>query len=472
MRQLYWMLALLGLVCISCTPKTTEETKATVETQPLIPRVSDDPCATFEDSRMGQNALDAHVIYRDYIRAKNYPEALPYWRQAFEYAPAADGKRQTHYEDGIDIYEHFLAESNSSTNKRIYLDSIFDLYARMGVCYYAGDEGYIAGRKGFDLYYKYRDFIENDEIFDFFKSALDIDGLETQAFVINPFTALLVEMFRAEEISQDVAVEYARLVLDICEKRVDDTEEGWPIVLGYAPVRLEAFETVRGFYDCDYYREKYFEPVDLNSVDCEELFLIATRLKYGGCDMESAEMSALSAEYSKRCRVGPDPVLADARTALEEDRYRDAIELYLSYLEGIDDADRLAKFNMRISKIYYGHVRDFRKAREYAYKALEYRPNWGEPYIVIGKLYASSGPLCGPGRGWDSQIVTWPAIDKFRKARSVDPSVSAEANKWITYYQKYMPSVEDIFQRQLNNGDAFRVGCWIQENTTIRPAKK
>ena len=279
-------------------------------------------------------------------------------------------------------------------------------------------------------------------------------------------------MYQAKQISQEVAIVYARMVLDICEQRVGDEEEGWPIVVGYAPIQLEAFETVRGFYNCDYYKEKYFEPVDLSAVDCEELFLIATRLKYGGCDMESTELQALSEEYGRRCRVGPNPVLADARTALEEDRYRDAIELYLTYLEGLDDKDRLAKFNLRISKIYYGHVRDFRKAREYAYKALDYRPNWGEPYIVIGKLYASSGPLCGPGRGWDSQIVTWPAIDKFKQAKRVDPSVAAEANKWIAYYQKYMPSVDDIFLRLLSEGDAFKVECWIQENTTVRAAKK
>ncbi len=472
MKSLLFVFALCCVTFCSCTPKTTKEAQATEETTPKLQLKSDDPCATFEDSRLGEDALNAHVIYRDFMRAKRYGDALPYWREAYAYAPAADGKRQTHYEDGIDIYEHYLTETASVDKKRLYLDSIFDLYDNMAVCYHPGEQGYIAGRKGFDLYYKYRDFVENDEIFSYFKTALDMDGKETQAFVINPFTALLVEMFRAEQISREVAVEYARMVLDICERRLDDDEDGWPIVLGYAPVRLEAFETVRGFYDCSYFKEKYFEPVDLSAVDCEELFLIATRLKYGGCDMESPEFQALSAEYSARCRVGPNPVLAKARTALEEDRYRDAIEFYLTYLEGVDDSDRLAKFNLRISKIYYGHVRNFRKAREYAYKALEYRPNWGEPYIVIGKLYASSGPLCGPGRGWDSQIVTWPAIDKFRKAKSVDPSVANEANKWIAYYQKYMPSVEDIFQRQLNNGDTFKVGCWIQENTTIRPANK
>jgi tetratricopeptide (TPR) repeat protein len=472
MKQLFLLVSVCLIVFIGCTPKVAIETQAKEEVKPTLPKTSDDPCATFEDSRMGENALNSHVIYRDFIRYKKYMEALPYWREAYTYAPAADGKRQTHYEDGIDIYEYIISTSLSDTGKRIYLDSIFDLYDKMGDCYHQGDEGYIAGRKGFDLYYKYRDFIKNDEIFSYFTKALDTDQLETQSFVINPFTALLVEMFRAKQISQDVAVKYARLILDICEHRIDDEEDGWPVVVGYAPVQLEAFETVRGFYDCEYYKDKYFEPVDLTTVDCEEIFLIATQLKYGGCDIESPELIALGAEYSKRCRVGPSPLLSEARTALEEDRYRDAIELYLEYLEDLDDSDRLAQFNLRISKIYYGHVRDFRKAREYAYKALKYRPNWGEPYIVIGKLYASSGPLCGPGRGWDSQIVTWPAIDKFRKAKAVDPSVAAEANKWIAYYQKYMPSVEDIFQRQLKAGDAFKVGCWIQENTTIRPATK
>ena len=68
--------------------------------------------------------------------------------------------------------------------------------------------------------------------------------------------------------------------------------------------------------------------------------------------------------------------------------------------------------------------------------------------------------------------MTWPAIDKFKQARRVDPSVAAEANKWIAYYQKYMPSVDDIFLRLLSEGDAFKVECWIQESTTVRAAKK
>ena len=90
--------------------------------------------------------------------------------------------------------------------------------------------------------------------------------------------------------------------------------------------------------------------------------------------------------------------------------------------------------------------------------------------MLIGKLYASSGPLCGPGRGWDSQIVTWPAIDKWQYAKSIDPSVAEESDKLVRQYWQYMPKKEDIFFRQIAAGSSVRVGCWIQENTTVRTA--
>jgi len=46
-----------------------------------------------------------------------------------------------------------------------------------------------------------------------------------------------------------------------------------------------------------------------------------------------------------------------------------------------------------------------------------------------------------------------------------------EANKLINRYEKYMPSKEDLFQRSLKTGGTFKVKCWIQESTKIRPAK-
>lgn len=458
---------------LGCTPKTAEQTTGG-ETKPTgLPARSDDPCAKFADSKAGQAALDAHVIYRDYIKSEAYDKAMPYWRQAYEDAPAADGKRQTHFEDGVDIYEHLMAQTDNEAHKLRYLDTIFRIYDHLGQCYQVDQPGYVDARKAFDLYYKHRSLVDNQTVYEHFTRALDAYGLDSPAFIVNPFTALLVEMYTNGEISQEEARNRAEMILEVTNLHLDDKEEGWPIVLSYAPSRLEDFETVRGFYGCDYYVDNYYVDVNQDSVDCEELVLIISRLLWGGCDKESEEVSSLYESYRANCRITTvDQQLANARQALEEGRYSDAISHYEEYLKDKQDPEILAKYNLRIANIYYGHLKQFSKARQFAYEALKHKPNWGEPYIVIGKLYASSGPLCGPGRGWDSQIVTWPAIDKFVKAKSVDPSVAAEANKWIRYYERFMPSIEDIFQRQLQEGQSFRVECWIQETTTIRAAPR
>ena len=57
-----------------------------------------------------------------------------------------------------------------------------------------------------------------------------------------------------------------------------------------------------------------------------------------------------------------------------------------------------------------------------------------------------------------------------QKAKRVDPSVKAEADKWIGRYRQYMPNREDVFIRNLKAGQTFFVGCWIQRSTIIRTA--
>jgi hypothetical protein len=470
----FWV---LGATLSACTAQTTKKVKtpapAKTDASQEKPKTETNtsPCPTFQDSRMGDDALESHVIYRDFIRRGSFEEALPYWRHAIKWAPAADGKRTTHFDDGVAIYTHLLNKQESEAAKRLYLDSVLYMYDRMKECF--PDYAYADGKKAFDLYYNFRELVDDKTIFTHFTDVLDAEGLKTPAFVINPFTALLVDMFLAKKVDQPTAVKYAKLVLDITDSHTEDMKEGWPIVLGYAPIQLEAFETVKGFYDCDYFVDKYFKTINPDSVSCDDIPLIRAHLRWGDCPEANAAFAVLQEQYFNRCITstpssGP---LSCGRDALNDGRYQDAINCYKEYVESTDDPERKGRYNLRIAKIYYGHLKNFAKAREHARLALRELPNLGEAYILIGKLYASSGPLCGPGRGWESQIVTWPAIDMFMKAKQVDSSVSFEATKLINDYSRYMPSIEEIFQRQLAEGQSFFVGCWIQENTTIRAAK-
>ncbi len=106
-------------------------------------------------------------------------------------------------------------------------------------------------------------------------------------------------------------------------------------------------------------------------------------------------------------------------------------------------------------------------SRKHAYAAIKNKANWGQPYIVIGKVYVAAIKTF-PGKAHEKQAVYWVAIDKFMKAKSVDPECAVEANKAIKTYSKYFPAKEEGFMQGLKEGESYKVGSWINETTKIR----
>ncbi len=467
------------LLMMGCTPKTTEQAATSSEeaVSSPAPKPAEDEslssCPKFSDAPNPDEAETNYVLYRDFLRANDYEKAYELWQKVYEVAPAADGRRNTVLADGIRFYERFISESPDSLKREAYINRIFGLYDQIDQCYPEG--GYVIARKAFDLYYKYPGRASSDEIFNMFKQAIDMDGLETNDFVINPFTSMLVERYFNDQISLEEARRYQQKVRDIIAHGLADCKgracERWKIIEEYAPVRLEAFEAVRGFYDCEYYMNKYFADFEAAQEDCDVLRTVYSRLKWGGCPETDERFRQLISVGNQNCapEAGPAEV---AYNCLRDADYNCAIEGFEKAAAEEEKPEKKAQYLLIIAKIYQAHLKNFSRSREYARRASEVRPDWGEPYLHIGRLYASSGPLCGPGRGWDSQIVVWPAVDMWNKAKQVDPSVAAEANKWINQYSQYMPSMEDIFQRNLKEGESFYVGCWIQTSTRIRAARK
>lgn len=467
-----WMLM---LAVASCTPKAGEVTQETPDeptsnVQPPAKEEKLSPCPKFSDAPRPDDAETNYVLYRDFLKANDIQQSFGYWKKVYAVAPAADGRRNTVYSDGIYFYEYFKSQTTDTVLQQAYVDTIFMFYDQIAECY-PSDLGYVPARKGFDLFYKYPNRATKKEKYDYFKQAFDVAGMETPDFALNPFSALLVELYDAGEISQEEAFKYQELVRQRLAKGLEECKgtacERWKIIEEYAPVRLEYFETVRGFYDCDYYMDKYYADFEAAPDDCDVVRTVYSRLKFAGCPEDSERFKELIRIGNENCRPEPG-IVEQAYNCLKEADYKCAVEKFEQAIAEEEDATKKAKYALTIAKIYNVHLRNFSRARSWAFKAAEYRPGWGEPYILVGRLYASSGPLCGPGRGWDSQVVTWPAIDMWQKAKRVDPSAAAEANKWIGRYSQYMPNKEDVFIRSLSVGSSYYVGCWIQTSTTIR----
>ena len=470
-------LVIFIFLLVGCTPKVTEpvvKQETTQSTPPPTDQGAASPCAKFSDAQNPEGVKTAHVLYRDFMKQNQIDEAIVYWEKAYGSAPAADGYRDYHFLDGVKIQEHLMKSETDATKLKALQNRVFELYEEAADCYPAKQSLY-KGLKAFKLYYTYPDAATQEEKYELFKEVIDKDGEKTADFIVNPFTALLLENIVANKISKEEGKKYAQKIFDIVEygtKNCKNTKEcdRWALVSGYAPARLEELEGIENFYPCKYYKDKYTKEYEANPTDCETISLVYSRLKWGKCPETDALLQKLKPEID-RCfppEVTPTTTSGPScNSLLREANYSEAIECYEGRAQNSSDPQKSAEYYLTIAKIYYAHLKKYSSSRKYARKALELKPGWGKAHILIGKLYASSGPLCGPGRGFDSQVVTWVAIDEWNKAKK-DSETSAEATKLIGKYYQYMPSKEDIFQRSMKVGDSYTVKCWINQSTKVR----
>ncbi len=464
--------------CSSSKPAVSETTTTPEEKTPPKPKkkyLSKPGCVKWDDLPYAEKeeAENNYVIYRGRLKNKDYKSAYDFWKKVYEKAPAADGMRKTVFLDGVEFNIQFYNQTKDTTQQRQYVNTIKKLYQEAMDCY--GDEGYFNGLLGFDLYYNFPNHATELEKYSYLKKAIDLSGKKTPAFVINPFTALMIDLFLKKEIPLAEAQKYANLIPGIIDYGLHngDEVESFKIVASYAPARLEELEGIKGFYGSDYYRNKYYGTYERNPTNCDSIMMVFSRFNWGGMPQTDPDFAKISKAYAKNCSVetpSGSTTVRDAYKALKEGRYRDAVRLFDQAISEETTPALKAKYALVNAKIYFSYLKKFYKSRDYARQALKYKPNMGAAYMLIGRLYASSGPICGPGTGWDSQIVTWPAIDMWKKAKSVDPGVAREANKLINRYSQYMPSKEDIFQRGMKVGQSFYVPCWIKEKTTVRAA--
>lgn len=473
---------LVILLFQNCSPKTSpalKEKREEAVKQDTATQVRQDglsECTKFSDIKESDEAIEAYVLFRDFYKLNKFDEAYKYWKKVYRMAPAADGKRYTVFTNGVYIFEHKIQQTQDSSLIYQYIDTIFTLYDQAIECYPSYD-GFLTGRKAFDIFYKYPKSHTERQQYYYFLHSIQLQGKESPAFVINPFTSLLVSQFKEGNVDTVTARKWAKEIQDIISHNVRSKEdpESWSIVEKYSLNKIEDLESIKGFFTCDYYKEKYLIPYKgADTTDCEVALQTYSKLRWGGCSREDSSLIKIEKRLKEECDLvpgGASGLARDAYSALREGDYDTALKKFSEAIEYTDEQEKKARYSFMNAKIHYIYLKNFPESRRYALKAAAFDSDWGEPYILIGKLYASSGPLCGSGRGWNSQVVVWPAIDKWTYAKKIDPSVRNEAQSLIDEYWQYMPTNEDISKRLLKKGETFYVDCWINESTTIRTSR-
>ena len=153
---------------------------------------------------------------------------------------------------------------------------------------------------------------------------------------------------------------------------------------------------------------------------------------------------------------------------MQQERYKEAIP-YMEDATEMDDKEKVDDAYIFLAEVHRA-LDNFPKARQMALKAIELNPGWGQPYLFIGDLYAMSAKKCG-NNDLTKKVAYWAAVDKYLKAKRVDPELTDLANKRVRTYSAYFPGAEVIFFYNLSEGESYKVECWINETTKVRAAK-
>ena len=462
---------------ISCSTKIQEPVVSVEPEKEIVKELDPNGCITWNEigAAKADRVTDNYNIYRDRIKSKNFKAAYPLWKNVYETSPKANGRIDYVFRDGLKIYTAFFENTSDTILQAKYVDTMAMIYEKALICF-PEKKSYYLSKQGFEYYYKYKGRATDEEIYMMLKTAVETDKNESRVSTIIPLSSLNYRLYAEEKIGIEDARAVMENVNEIVRYNVEFTENkkeknAWTQVEQYTLELSDRYENSQGFYDCDYFITQYYSAYETSPDNCEVIEDLYRKLKRSGCEAKNPKLIALADAYRSKCKTVNLDLLC-GKEALENDQFSKAIECYERYVNSTENPEQKASFLLRIAKIHYAHTRQFSKARAAAQDAMKYKSNWGEPLILIGKLYASSGPLCGPGTGFDSQVVCWPAIDKWNEAKRVDPSVATEANNLIGRYAKYMPSKADIFSRpDIKEGSTFKVKCWIQETTKVRAAQ-
>jgi tetratricopeptide (TPR) repeat protein len=456
----------------------------------LMAGVAFGQCQTWMDSPRKDEAEEAHVLYRQAIRQKDYPHAYEHWQVAFEIAPAADGQRVTHFTDGVEIYKHFYTNETDEAKKDEYKQKIMELYDDAIECMKQGhivykncsDEtcrnqriGKLLGNKAYDMFYTF--FYPRAETYEVLKESISYTGTAADYTVLYPYPAIVVYLYETGKVSKEKARDEYKMLNEIADYGADNH----PTYSEYYKQAKDAISATyavieKHIFDCDYFVAKYTPEYEADSMNITNMRLMIKSLKESGCSTGTPFLATLESAYAKYATAYNDSIRrayldehpeVEAKEEYDNGNYSKAISLYKKAIEREADEEKKASYHFAIGSIQFRKLGQYTQARESARTAARLRSNWGRPYMLIGDMYAKSSSSCGSD-AYSRGLAVLAAIEKWAYAKSLDNEVASEANKKIATYSDHIPPQDDAFMMGKVEGQKETVGCWIGETVNLR----
>ena len=411
--------------------------------------------ALAQDDKFGPNkdeCLKYLSYYEEYYKQKAYDEALPNWRQAYKYCPAAS--RQTMLVNGTTLIRRLIIQNSKNPEYRqALIDTLLTLHNQRAE-FFPKSRATALNNKGQDLF----NYVKNDDE----RLHKEYSGIiENNKELTKP--TLFVHSFNVATNLYKASKLGAEELLGLYQNYAE--------TLGYiegeeaasAKAELEARFIQSGVASCD-----------------NLIALLSPKLEAEPNSLELATKIVKMLNMAEDC-AGNDLYLKAVTTMYQQNpSYNSAYALYrLNSSKGntndaikyLDEAIAYPESDDKTDGEYYYELAAYSykngrtgKAFESALKAAELNPDFaGKAYFLIGNIWG--GTSCG-GDEIARRAPYWVAVDYMQKAKEADPSLADEANKYIGMYSKYYPQTADAFMYDLTDGQSYTVACGGMKATT------
>jgi hypothetical protein len=440
-------------------------------------------CGTFQQSTKEEDGMAAHSLYRDAMKANNMEEAFPNWKIAYDIAPAANGSNHLHFSDGRKIHQHYFEKATDAAKKKEHADMVLKLYDGQLKCYgdayKAGQDSYLLGRKGYDMFYYFTDYLGDNpyqSVIDVLKMAVDKGGDNIEDIILVPYAGSVVNLYAKEKISKEAARAVYTRLNEIADRNIaNNAATSARFVAAKEAMNYEFAKIEYHIFDCEYFVAKLKPEYATKGNDPVFLEEAIKTLKRQGCEDPNPFLAELETKWAvyaaeinaqRQAEFEANNPGVLANKLYKEGDFKGAIDKYEEAMATETDIEKKASYKFSIASIQGRKLKQYSQARSTAQAAANMRSGWGDPYMLIADLYASSASSCGDD--WNQRLAVLAAIEMYQRAKAVDPSVADDANDKISRYLSSRPAQEEGFMRGVKEGQSATVGCWIGETVTIK----
>lgn len=410
-------------------------------------------------------------MYDQFYRQKDYKSAMAPWRILYRTYPKSTKNIYLH---GVSMFENKYEKASSWNEKNFYIDSIMIAYDRR--IKFFGEKGFVRGRQGttyIDLKLRNENW-NDDQLKDILKKghgymeeSLKEEGDKTEAPVLVVYLQTTSRLFKLGELPKEKVLENYEKASEIIDKYLVATPNDEKLLASKEAIN-KIFE-VSGAADCEALIKLYEPRFNEIAGNVDALKKVLRMLDKQDCT--DGDLFAKASEKLYELEPSAEAAFNMGRLFMKRNEIAKGKDYYLQAIGVEKDALLLSKYYFELGTYTFATEHNYQEATNYLRKAIANDSNNAKAYLVLADVFASYSKYYGE-KDIEHTSLFWLAVDYLNKAKKIDPEQASKANEKIAYYAQYFPTKEALFfEGGLQDGQAYRIGSWINETTTVRTQK-